>query len=101
MGKHGKRRAGEDANRQSMEQFFRQLAASRQRSLALGEAARSGYTDLVQEFLQAGADPNGRDDAGSTPLMLAASGGNAEEMRLLIQAGADINAQDPRKGMTA
>jgi hypothetical protein len=54
----------------------------------------------VHEFLHTGADVNGRDDAGSTPLMLAASGGNAQAMRLLTEAGADVNARDDRKGMT-
>jgi hypothetical protein len=94
------KKALDEANRHSMEQFLRQLIGSGQTATALGEAARWGHIELVRELLQAGADVNSRDNAGSTPLMLAASGGNVEAMRLLLEAGADVNAQDDRKGMT-
>jgi hypothetical protein len=83
-----------------MEQFLRQLAASGRIATALGEAARFGHAEHVHELLQTGADPNARDDAGNTPLMLAASGGNVKAIRLLIDAGGEVNSQGNQDGRT-
>ena len=100
MAKSSKATASDDAGRGTMEQFLRQLAGSGKTATALGEAARCGYIDLMQEFLQTGVDVNARDEGGCTPLMLAASGGQLEAVRLLITAGANVNVQDSRTGMT-
>ena len=44
--------------------------------------------------LQAGADPNTRDESGSTLLHEAAMSGTAETVTALLEAGADPNARD-------
>ncbi len=66
---------------------------------ALHQALRPGHASVVQALLQHGADPNARDDAGSTPLMYAVqrsylTADTADIVRLLAKAGADLNAQD-------
>lgn len=51
---------------------------------------------VIKALLQAGADPNGRDEEHMTPLLQAAvSGDNIRVFRLLLTAGADVHAQDP------
>jgi len=100
MSGHSKRKARDEADRRAMGTVLRRYAASGQAATALGEAARYGYTELMQEFLQTGVGVNARNGGGCTALMLAASGGNAEAIRLLIQAGADVNARDDRNGRT-
>lgn len=45
----------------------------------------------LRQLLQAGADANGRNDNGQTPLMNWRS---AEENRILLAGGADPNARD-------
>ncbi len=48
---------------------------------------------LVKLLLERGADPNGADSRGNTPLMEAASKGcDRELMRILIESGANITA---------
>jgi ankyrin repeat protein len=47
-----------------------------------------------------GADPNATDEAGMTPLMLAALGGHAEVAAMLLAWGADVN-RTSRAGSTA
>lgn len=100
MSKHSKSGSYDESNRNTMEQFLRQLAASGRIATALGEAARFGHTELVHELVQTGADSNARDDAGNTPLMLAVSGGNVKAIRLLIDAGGEVNSQGNQNGMT-
>lgn len=55
----------------------------------LGEAVTQGSFEIIQDLLEAGADP----DCGSesTPLYAAAVQGRIEIAALLIQAGADVN----------
>ena len=48
----------------------------------------------VQACLQAGADPNARNEYGFTPLHLAALWGEADAIAALVEAGADPNAWD-------
>jgi ankyrin repeat protein len=48
----------------------------------------------VRELLQAGADPNARDEDGRTPLFSAVLGGSIGLVGLLLESGADVNAQD-------
>ncbi|WP_042168397.1 ankyrin repeat domain-containing protein [Paenibacillus gorillae] len=60
-------------------------------------AAEAGRTDEVLRELERGADLNGRDSRGRTPIMAAVHGNKPETVRALIEAGADINLQDNRK----
>jgi ankyrin repeat protein len=54
-------------------------------------AAESGSAKCVQLLLDAGVNPNTRDDSGETPLM---SAGSADVVRVLLEAGADRDAVD-------
>lgn len=55
----------------------------------------------VRCLLDLGADPNARDAAGLTALMLAAGRGNVPVLSALLTKGADLNAVEPRAGNTA
>lgn len=50
-----------------------------------------GDADTVRLLLEAGADPNSRNEAGATALMWAVD--DLEKTRLLLKAGADVNAR--------
>jgi uncharacterized protein len=60
------------------------------------QAAEAGDTATVQQRLRDGADINGRDAQGRTPVMAATHGNQVDTVRALIQAGADINIRDNR-----
>lgn len=64
------------------------------------EAARSGDSEILDEFVKAGFDLNSRDDKGYTALILAAYHGHGAMVGRLIEAGADPCVQDKR-GNTA
>jgi ankyrin repeat protein len=53
---------------------------------------RSGEVASLREALNRGASPNARDAGANTPLMYAATYGNAACVRLLLDRGADVNA---------
>jgi ankyrin repeat protein len=55
------------------------------------EAINDGNLKLVKHFLEKGADVNGLDDNGFTPLMMAASENQPEIAQLLIDKGAKVN----------
>ena len=55
----------------------------------------AGAETAVKLHIARGDDPNARDDAGLTPLMIAAARNKAAICRLLIAAGADLAALDP------
>ena len=60
------------------------------------EAAIAGDCSVcVERLVKAGADVNAELKPGFTPLMLAASFGRAEHLRLLLEAGAEVNVQTP------
>ena len=62
-------------------------------SVDIWEAARTGNIEAVRQHLAAGADVNGKDAWGGTPLHYAASGGHKEIVELLIAKGAAVNAK--------
>ncbi|MDT0424533.1 ankyrin repeat domain-containing protein [Streptomyces evansiae] len=59
-------------------------------------AARTGDADSVRRALADGADPEVRDEARRTPLLLAAQGDHVAAAQVLVAAGADPDAQDTR-----
>ena len=59
-------------------------------------AAEAGDTAAVKQYMQEGADINGRDQLGRTPAMAATHGNHVETVAALIQAGADIDLRDNR-----
>jgi ankyrin repeat protein len=60
-------------------------------STPLMYAARYGDGDSLRRLLEAGADPNARNEAGVTPLMWALA--NTENTRVLLEHKADANAR--------
>ncbi len=61
----------------------------------LSNAIVARNTDMLQQLLAAGADPNGRGPAGRTPLMEAARSGQETMVRMLLRAQADRFLRDP------
>lgn len=57
----------------------------------LHSAARLGDIVALQTLDQSGADLNGRNDYGSTPLTIAVTFGQPQAVQLLLDRGADIN----------
>lgn len=55
---------------------------------------------IIQILLEHGADPNGRDSRGSTPLLAAMTNSSIEKIKLLISSGGDIHVRD-NNGNTA
>ncbi len=55
------------------------------------DAATRGCEDVVQELLDAGADPNVKTRHGGAVLVEASHRGNTRIVRLLLERGADIN----------
>jgi ankyrin repeat protein len=55
-------------------------------------AVSQGDRDLIIALLDAGADPNAKDEGGLA-LIFASGTGDAEMARILIKAGADVDAQ--------
>ncbi|MDD3673346.1 MAG: ankyrin repeat domain-containing protein [Synergistaceae bacterium] len=53
-----------------------------------------GNTEQVRELLDAGADPNTKDNDGHTALIEAAWRGKTETVRLLLDRGADPNIRN-------
>jgi len=64
------------------------------KSTAAIDAVRSHSVDALRETLDSGADPNGADKGGLTPLMEAALTGQTAMATVLLDRGADVNARD-------
>jgi ankyrin repeat protein len=91
---------GRNKNRQFVEELVKGFVSQGRAATALGEAARWGRMDLVEELLKTGLDVDERNEFGDTPLMLAASGGQNDVVGYLIERGADVNAVSGFKGAT-
>lgn len=63
----------------------------------LAFAAAIGETDVVAALLQNGAEVDGIDESGRTPLIFAVKNRNFSSAKYLIQSGANINATDRKK----
>jgi hypothetical protein len=59
-------------------------------------AAEQGDAATVLRLLEAGANINGQDERGRTPVMAATHGQHAETVKVLLEAGADVNIRDKR-----
>lgn len=64
------------------------------------QSASENKADVVTYFLDAGMNPNVKDTAGWTALMMAADKGHSAVLQALIDGGADLEAKD-REGNTA
>ncbi len=62
----------------------------------LRSAAQVGYVKLATLLLDQGADVNGKDKDGSTPIHYTASYGRANVATLLLDRGADVNGKNNR-----
>src|SRR5690349_202488 len=71
-------------------------ACSPESDLPLARAGHRNDAGELNRLLASGADPNGRDLRGLTPLIAAARSGAAESIRILVNAGA---APDLRGGV--
>lgn len=58
--------------------------------IPLFQAAESGSAECVRLLIDAGADPNERDESGETPLMHA---GSSQVVHVLVAEGADVRAR--------
>lgn len=76
------------------------VATNPMKVAVINSAAASGRTDLVKLVLQAGADPNARQQMGWTALHAAAARDNVEMVQALLDAGADPSLQND-DGQTA
>lgn len=65
----------------------------------LHDAVGSGEVEQTRSLLNAGADPDARNDNGETPLNLAVLGGHQSVALLLLEAGASVDARN-RGGFT-
>jgi ankyrin repeat protein len=67
----------------------------------LFDAARMGRTDMLPALLRAGAEIEGLDERGHSPLVLASYNGQIEATLLLLELGAKPDGDPPSEGNTA
>ncbi|HVK05686.1 MAG TPA: ankyrin repeat domain-containing protein [Armatimonadaceae bacterium] len=73
---------------------------ARDASFVAAPADPKAEAELMRLLIEKGADVNGRNAEGITPLMYSALAGRAELAALLVEKGADVNAKDTN-GLTA
>ena len=56
-------------------------------------AAAGNYTDILKLLIEAGAEVNVKQQAGSTPLHAAAQYGNLDMLIILLESGAEVNVR--------
>ena len=61
-------------------------------------ASTRGDIGVIQQLIDAGADPNGADTRGRSALVAAISKSHHDAMKLLIEAGADVNLPESSPG---
>jgi ankyrin repeat protein len=62
--------------------------------VALGAAAANGHLDEVLYWVARGADVNGKNDKGKTPIYPGAVNGHLDVVQYLVAQGADVKAKD-------
>lgn len=68
---------------------------------ALLIAAKSGYADVVEVLLQAGADPLAEEASyHDTAIYIAAMKGNLDVVKLIVSQGVDVNLRNSHTGET-
>lgn len=67
----------------------------------LFDACRLGRSDVIPALIQAGADIEGQDARGYTPLILASYNGHEHATELLIELGARPDGADEASGNSA
>ena len=77
--------------------FSNSLAAFADESRLI-TACKAGNNKTVMNLLKAGANPNGRDASGFTPLMYSSINGDLETSMMLILMGADTNLKNSYGG---
>ncbi|KAE9383772.1 ankyrin, partial [Gymnopus androsaceus JB14] len=60
---------------------------------ALSQAAQNGFIDVVKLLIVNNAEIEIPDDAGYTPLLIAAEKSHMNIVSLLLENGANVNAQ--------
>ncbi len=73
---------------------LRLLWASTWTATPLQYACGSGYAEITETLIRAGADVEQVDQYGWTPLHLAAGAGDVETVEVLIRHGADVNVHE-------
>jgi len=83
-----------DELKREMEEFYRD-GPQYDAATPLHQAAEDDDEDVIKALAAMGADVNEPDEDGQTPLMAAASFGNADACRTLVQdCGAEVDARD-------
>ncbi|MFV1919377.1 ankyrin repeat domain-containing protein [Sphingomonas sp. MJ1 (PH-R8)] len=77
------------------------VPSAERRQELLFDAARLGRVDMIDTLVKAGADVDGYDRRGFTPLILAAYNGQKEAVEALLERGADPCKPDAGQGNTA
>jgi ankyrin repeat protein len=57
-------------------------------------ASQQGHAGIIQALVKAGGDVKAGTPNGTTPLMVAATSGDVDAVRVLVDNGADVNAKD-------
>jgi len=76
------------------------IACREQPGSTLAIHAAEGKAEVVRQMIGAGADPNGTDESGWSPLVWSARQGALESALALIEGGADVDLEDHRNGWT-